>query len=108
VDSLHGHLAEKVRTIQDTQRLLRNSGEFNHRQIALLGHALGNPEQWYTVQSHATSHQVTPPTARADLERLAALDFLTLGRDGKRVMYGSRPDLESRLRTFGAAKSDPA
>ena len=44
---------------------------FNHRQIALVRHALKHPGHRYTIASHRRSHNVVYQTARSDLLDLA-------------------------------------
>jgi len=51
VDELHAYLDRKVKEVRDVERLMRTeSAEFNHRQLALLGHAIRNSGQVYTFQ----------------------------------------------------------
>lgn len=54
--------------------------ELNHRQEALLIHALRNPAGRYTFYSHAEAHRVVPLTARSDILELQELGLLV--RDG--------------------------
>jgi Fic family protein len=85
VDELHAYLQRKVREVRDLERMMKGSTAFNHRQLALLGHALRNPEQIYTFNSHAQSHGVTHETARNDLVPL--LDKGLLDRRKVRGTY---------------------
>lgn len=68
---LHKRLAE-VRDQQQRVSALRLTGNLNTRQRAMLDHALRNPSQVYTIESHQRSHGVSYDTARYDL--LSMLD----------------------------------
>lgn len=76
VGELHAYLNRKVTEIRDVERLMRGSLDFNHRQLALLGHALRMPDEIYTFRSHAQSHGVTHETARNDLLPLVERELL--------------------------------
>lgn len=104
VAQLHEYVAEKIRTIHETHKLVRQCGEFNYRQIALLGHALRTPDHPYSVASHATSHGVTRPTARKDLNELAQHGLLSAVQTGKALVYFAPNDVEQRLERFGRAR----
>lgn len=67
VKELHSYLNRKANEIRDVEALMKGSPDFNHRQLALLGHALRMPDQTYTFRSHSQSHGVTHETARNDL-----------------------------------------
>lgn len=101
IRELHEYVQGKVDVIKATRQLLKRTQNFNHRQLALLGHALGDPEAEYTVVSHATSHQVTRQTARTDLKDLTELGFLEFEEVGNAVVYTPAPDLERRIEAFG-------
>lgn len=78
IADLQMYLARKVaesKRIQESLALL--AGHFNYRQVALLGHAINNPQAQYTVQSHSRSHNVVPQTARMDLQQLDRQGLLT-------------------------------
>ena len=49
------------------QRRLEGTDGLNHRQLALLRHALRHAGFRYTVLSHQSSHGVSNQTARSDL-----------------------------------------
>jgi len=98
VARLEDYLRRKIAQIRDVERQLRNASRFNHRQLAVLAHALRHPGADYTVKSHQRSHDVAYATARADLLALAAGGFLTQRRLGAKTMTFRAPgDLEERL-----------
>jgi Fic family protein len=97
IRQLHEYLARKVKELQTVQRALRGDDRFNHRQLALLNHALQHPEHEYTFQSHATSHNVTHETARTDLLQLWRRELLTRRRAGRRHVFHAQADLNTRL-----------
>jgi hypothetical protein len=76
-------------------------GLCNHRQIALLGHALKHADALYTLESHRASHAIAYATARADLHQLAGLGLLRMGQQGKRFVFTVPEDLGARLRGTG-------
>lgn len=99
VAELHEYLDRKVREIRDVERLMKSgAAEFNHRQLALLGHAIRNPGQIYTFQSHSASHTVTHETARNDLLPLLDKGLLQRRRVGRRHLFTAHPRLADRLR----------
>lgn len=101
ITALHEYVREKAEAMARTRRLIHRSKDFNHRQLALLGHALGNPDATYTVRSHANSHRVTRQTARTDLNALAEGGYLEAMPAGRGKRYQPAPDLEARLRGSG-------
>jgi Fic family protein len=92
------YLRRKIAELRDAERLLKDAEGLNHRQLALLTDAIGNPGSAYSFGSHATSHRVTHETARADLSDLAARGLLTRRRVGRRFRFEPAPDLAERLR----------
>lgn len=61
------YLEKKSQQIAEAEQALRDKGEFNYRQLALLSQALRKPYAEYTVKSHQMSHKVAYATSRADL-----------------------------------------
>lgn len=98
VTDLHAYLDHKVAQVRDVERLMRSrSQEFNHRQLALLGHAIRTPGQGYTFQSHSASHAVTHETARNDILPLVEKGLLRQTRPGRRYVFVAPPGLADLL-----------
>jgi Fic family protein len=90
IRDLQEYLALKVAETKRIQEALTAlSRHFNHRQIALLQHAVKNPHAQYTVVSHAGSHNVVAQTARMDLQELEQQGLLT--KFAQRRGYAWRP-----------------
>ena len=101
ISQLHAYLKKKAAEIRNTERLLRRSSEFNHRQLALLGHALRHPGMQYTVKAHQVSHNVVYETARSDLLGLTEKDLLIAGKRGRAYLFAVPQDLSKRLENYG-------
>jgi Fic family protein len=76
LQALEKYLEKKTRQVEEAERMFKDAGDFNYRQLALLSHALRNPEAEYTVNSHKISHGVVYATARADLLNLTKRGYL--------------------------------
>jgi len=98
---LHKYLARKGAEKRDAEKQLQqvssSTGELNHRQIALLTHALRHPGYEYTVNSHKRSHRITTQTARADLLRLAGSGLLDQRKRGRAFVFRAPDDLHTRI-----------
>lgn len=98
INALHEYLERKVRDVRALQaRVSGQLGEFNHRQIAVLDHAVKDPGATFTARSHATSHHVTTQTARQDLGDLERRGYLRKTVQGRRQLWYAAPDLPERL-----------
>lgn len=97
ITSLHRYLERKAEEISALQRRLQGLEGLNHRQMALLRHALRHPGFRYSVSSHQASHGISNQTARTDLQKLAAQHLLLASRQGRREMYAVPADLAQRL-----------
>jgi len=101
LDELDAYVARKIEEVRHVERLLRRSTDLNHRQLALLSHAIRHSDGEYTMRSHMTSHRVAYATARADLYRLAELGLLERRLIGRKTNVFSVPvDLEDRVRSL--------
>jgi Fic family protein len=99
VGELHAYLDRKVEEVRYVERLTKaGSTEFNHRQLALLSHAIRTPGDVYTFQTHAASHGVTHETARNDLLPLVEKGLLTRRRVGRKHVFTPAPRLPDMLR----------
>ena len=98
--ALHDYLVRKTRDQRDTERLLHNArlrGQLNHRQIALLTHALKNPGQGYRIDAHQRSHAVVYQTARTDLLGLENLGLLDKAKQGQASVFYTPDNLRQRI-----------
>ena len=59
VKKLYVYLDKKMRGIRATERILQASVVVNRRQLGLLGHALKNLSERYTIAKHQASQRVT-------------------------------------------------
>lgn len=99
--ALHDYVDRKTREQKETERLLAASpalrGRFNHRQTALLNHALRNAGEAYRVDAHQRSHAVVYETARRDLLELEAEGLLEKTKQGNAFVFYAPVDLRERL-----------
>lgn len=96
----------KIRELRATRVLLASTpGEYNHRQLALLEHALKDPSSHFTVVSHSTSHNVSPETARQDLSNLTERGLFDQRREGRRFIW--RPVNQLAEKIASAHDLDP-
>lgn len=86
--------ADETRRVESHLKAIRL---MNHRQAALLQHALKHPGQRYTIASHQRSHNVAYQTARTDLLDLAKQDLLQQAKVGKTLVFYPENDLNERL-----------
>ena len=99
VAALHRYLGKKAKEIRDVEQLIRaGSAEFNHRQLALLSHALRNPDRIYTFLTHSASHTVTHETARNDILPLVDKGLFERHRVGRRHSFTPHQRLADRLK----------
>lgn len=96
IEDLLAYLVKKMAEVRETEGLLRRT-DLNHRQIALLTHALRHGDAAYTVHSHSESHRVTRQSARTDLADLERRGFLERRVIGRRFEYFAARDLRLRL-----------
>lgn len=98
VKELRAYLRRKIKEVRDVESLLKGSGNFNHRQLALLGDALRAPDATYSFKAHAASYGVTHETARTDLLRLMDHGLLERRKQGRGFLFTPAEDLAERLR----------
>ena len=97
INEMNDYLVAKAKEIREMEDLVQGI-DLNHRQLALLGHALRNAGFRYTYRSHATSHAVTRQTARADLLELTELGILDKRKSGREAVFIARDHLPDIIR----------
>jgi len=97
IKALREYIGRKQEELARLKRDLGPGSGFNHRQLALLRHALMNHYASYTVASHQTSHGISTQTATTDLNFLVADGLLTKAKAGKAFLFSPSADLSQRL-----------
>lgn len=97
IKELHAYIERKRKDVLATEARLKYVRRLNHRQQALIIHALRHPFQEYTIASHQRSHAIAYATARADLLELADLHLLEQGKRGKAMIFEPHRQLQERL-----------
>lgn len=101
VDDLNCYLNRKAAQVRRLDKMLARSARFNHRQKALLAHAVRHPGARYSIRSHGRSHGVAYDTARNDLLELANFELLSKWQEGRTYVFGAPEKLERRLAAVG-------
>jgi Fic family protein len=97
-DALTVYLERKMHEVRALREQLGPvDNEINHRQLALLRHALTHGSGQYTVESHRAAHRVVTETARQDLVGLERLGLLVKRKIGKRYVFAADSDLARRV-----------
>lgn len=97
IRDLHSYLERKTLDRKSLHQRVRGLDWMNHRQEALIIHALDNPHAVYTFESHKSSHSVAPMTARKDLEVLEQKGLLRSHLRGKVRSFSPAAGLEKKL-----------
>lgn len=100
LQELHNYITQKSREVEETTALLNQFNRLNHRQQALLSHALKHPGYKYTVSEHQGRHAVVYQTARVDLLTLAEVGLLEQRKQGKAYIFMAPVDLAKRLKNL--------
>jgi len=95
---LHDYVARKSSETRACLDALQKHPELNHRQQALIAHAVRHPNFAYQIAGHGARHAVTYATARADLLELAKLKFLEHRKVGRAFVFVAPKDLGLKLR----------
>jgi Fic family protein len=99
IEGLHAYIARKSAELSESEQLLRDwSGSLNHRQFALISHALRHPGMSYTVETHQRSHGTVYETARRDLLDLVKAGLLIKGKSGRTMVFHPPADFSERIK----------
>ena len=107
IEALHAYIDQKRGETKMAESRLRVLRQFNHRQQALVTHALRHPGQEYTIESHRSSHGVAYATARADLLALKQLELLKQSSRGKTMVFEPANNLSKCLGQMSDANNVP-
>ena len=97
VEELHDYIRRKSEDIKVIERQSRMLAGLNHRQKALILHALRKPGSDYTIRSHQTSHNTVYQTARRDLQELEEMGLLVSRKISRELHYSPARNLQERL-----------
>lgn len=101
MDGLRAYLRRKADQTKVVEAMLHDSARLrehlNHRQMALIRHALRHPSSAYTIEGHRQYHAVVYQTARSDLLQLVELDLLSKRKAGQAFIFEAPADLKHRL-----------
>ncbi len=100
INDLNTYIETKSREMQALEKKLRVLEDLNHRQRALISHALRHPNHRYTVESHRMSHNVVRQTGRTDLLDLVSRGLLTMEKVRRTQYFTPLPNLEKKLRSM--------
>jgi len=107
VTALHDYLGRKQQEQQTAATQLRSLRQYNHRQQALLMHALRHAGAEYSIESHKASHAVAYATARSDLLTLEKAGLLTKAKRGKEMFFEPGCDLLRKLEAISKKRPAP-
>jgi len=95
------NLRHKAEERHEIESLLHASEQWqaalNHRQLALICHALRHPGTGYTIEGHRRSHNVVYQTARTDLLALVELGMLVKQKMGRSFVFLAPESLRDKL-----------
>ena len=102
VDELFRYLRKRQSEIAGVEQILQKSarlrGQLNHRQVALVRHAMKRPNAIYTIRGQQNTHGIVYQTARKDLLDLSdKLGLLIRSKQGKEYIFIAPPDLRQRI-----------
>lgn len=104
IAGLHAYLGRKVDEQKEAEGLLIKATQLrtqlNHRQLALLTHALRHPGEVYRVAKHQAVHDIVYQTARTDLLDLEKLGLLAKHKQGNAFVFYAANNLEERLQNL--------
>lgn len=101
IESLQEYLGRKVAETRRLETQLRGSTALNHRQLTMVGEALRDIDEPFTIQAQQRRHGVTYQSARSDLLRLVELGLFQKEKIGKKYVFRAQRDLSERLEALG-------
>ena len=102
IEELRTYLGRRVSEISEVERLLRGVPGLNHRQLAVIGEALRDPDAYFTIAGQKRLHRVAYQSARTDLLVLENRGVLRKVQSGKKFEFWPVDELSDRLRALAA------
>ena len=102
IEGLRTYLGRRVSEISEVERLLRGLPGLNHRQLAVIGEALRDPDAYFTIAGHERLHRVAYQSARTDLLGLEELGVFRRVQFGRKFEFWPVDELSDRLRALAA------
>lgn len=97
IEELTAYLKRKTREVRETEHVVKQADDLNHRQLALISHALRHLDGEYTIEGHRRSHGIVYDTARKDLLDLAGRGWFKQKKLGRAFVFVPAPDLDKRV-----------
>lgn len=97
IGALHDYANRKTAELKAADKLLRGMSGLNHRQQALLAHALRHRAARYLIEGHKRSHAIAFPTARHDLFGMVERGLLSVVKEGRFNVFRPVSDLHEKL-----------
>lgn len=97
IQELLAYIKRKTAELQELESRIKAVVVLNHRQRALICHALRHSGAIYTVISHQTSHGVSNNTARTDLQDLYSRGLLIRNKRAREWHFQPAADMEENL-----------
>jgi len=101
IEKLQQYLARKAKEINQVEQILDSSlfsRYLNYRQLAIISHALRNPNGTYSIESHRKSHSVSYPTARSDLLQLVEFELIDKRKCGNTFIFSPDDQIQEKLK----------
>ena len=99
IKQLSEYVERKTERADVLEREMRTVRLLNHRQRALVGHALRHARAVYTIESHSLSHAVVYQSARTDLLDLVERGILESWKQGREWHFKPAKDIEAKLQS---------
>jgi len=112
LEQFHKHISNISEQQRSVDKIISSSptlrNRLNHRQVALLTHALKHPGAEYTIQGHQKVHGVATQTARTDLLYLSDMKLLNKELLGVRHVFMAPLDIHERINNLVASSQHTA
>jgi len=98
IQALHVFVERKQAEMKDAEARLKAFPDLNHRQQAMIEHALRHPGQEMSIKGCKETYRVAYATARSDLLEIKEKGLFGLKTRGKEMIFYPVSDLADRLK----------